>query len=957
MKKISFFCLFLILFLTPKGWGVVYFWQKQPQNERLVFEFTQPIPSFKVVRTNYQELTIYLPSTLLSKEPPASPVSLAFSRLIKEVILQKENILIITKTNSFGYIFFWQEKEKKLYVDIFYDPLGKKWNPPQKSKQITPKKELKKVKKIPSPKQQPKPKPKVKSSAEKKEPPSKPVQPTNTSSSEQPPSSPLSTAKAVPETKTIPTTPTPQTPLPKTTPLYKIKAPIKRVSIEQAEILRPSNLSQKTAPPATYPTNTNASASKETTNLPPKNATSTTNSPQNNTSLASPEKSTPPTEQEASSNATQPDFEALLVTTKAAIVNGELDAAIDSLEGMLKNPLLPDKLKEEIYYLYADVLFDKYKDKLPEGFAKLISAYERAINYNPKSLRVPSALLNLGYINLKLKNIPEARGYFNLLREKYPYDPNIPLTYYYWGEFYFNNQQYQKAADELQYVLTKFPDHKVAEDAAILLAKSLTKLEYYKQGLEIIKYIEQRWPRYYLKRTDTLMQAAYLYYKNKYFKEAKKRYLLYYNLLPKGKEADIALARIGDIFLLENKTQAAKKFYEQAATQFPEKEGGLIASMRLAEEGIYDKPSLKDMFSVFNRPFNLRPQQIYTTIIEKYPESPLANIAKVKLAMWELFNKRPENSLDILKKFFTKLDPNLKEKALEVGKEAFSAILSKYTQGNNPSKALFFISKYPFLEQVIPLLAPKQKLLLISAFIQDNQIDQALKLLKPLLRQDPKLEHTRDALALALTLYLKLEDWDKVIELGQKAKKWPLSESQKQKVLFSLALAYQKKNNFAQSIPLWRQLASDIKLDIDKRAYALYFLAKHYAQEKQWENVYIFAQEALSLFLKNTSKEKEKIIDCLKMLIVTTKLTGREMEALSWALELKKYIPESSPSWPSFQYQLADLYQLNGNQKAWQETLKELIAKKRNSLYAELAQRDLALYNLKQKASVFAPKK
>lgn len=956
MRKISIFCLFIIFLLASKGWGLVYFWQKQPQNERLVFEFTQPISSFKVVRTNYQELTILLPPTLLSKEPPASPVSLAYSRLIKEIIPQKKNILIITKTQSFGYISFWKEEEKKLYVDIFYDPLGKKWSPPKKIKQI-------KTKKKP-PKKQAKPitKP-TQASTEKKESPSKPSPETvSSTSTTQKTSSPIPTPKPIPETNATQTPPSPQTPptpLPKDTPLYKIKAPIKKVSIEQAVVLRPSKKIFLNSTSSLKETNTSSPKEKDSlsqqTSLPTK--TALTNSTNNNQSPPNPTETTNPQEQATTGNATQPDFEGLLITTKAAIVNGELDAAIDSLEGMIKSPLLPDKLKEEVYYLYADVLFDKYKDKLPEGFAKLVSAYERAINYNPKSLRVPSALLNLGYINLKLKNIPEAKGYFNLLREKYPYDPNIPLTYYYWGKFYFNNGQYQKAADELQYVLTKFPDHKIAEDTAILLAKSLTNLEYYKQGLEIIKYLEQRWPRYYLKRPDILMQAAYLYYKNKDFKEAKKRYLLYYNLLPQGEEADIALARVGDIFLLENKTQAAKKFYEQAATQFPDKEGGLIASMRLAEEGIYDKPSLKDMFSVFNRPFNLRPQQIYTTIIEKHPESPLANIAKIKLAMWELFNKRPEKALDILKKFFAKLDPNLKEKALEVGKEAFSAILAKYTQGDSPSKILSFISDYPFLQEVIPLLAPQQKLLLISAFIQNNQIEQALRLIKPLLKQDPKLEQTRNALALALTLYLKLEDWDKVIELGQKVKKWPLSLSQKQNVLFSLALAYQKKNNFAQSIPLWRELASDIKLDVDKRAYALYFLAKHYTQEKQWENVYIFAQEALSLFLKNTPKEKEKIIDCLKMLIESTKLTGRDMEALSWALELKKYIPESSPSWPSFQYQLADLYQLNGNEKAWQETLKELIAKKGNSLYAELAQRDLALYSLKQKASVFAPKK
>lgn len=957
-KKIIFLLNILLIFLTSPSWGVVFYWQKQPQNERLVFQFKNPLSEIKVTRTGTQEISIILPADYLLKEPPPAPVDLSFSRLVKEVLPQKQNILIKTKDSAFGFISFLKKQENTLYLDVFYDPLGKKWTPLPKKPSPQPKKTTSS-----STSNQSKPeKKKTPPAVEKKITPrasdqTPSTKPTPPKEEQQPISIPEKKPEPVQETKPPAPAKTPLSPA-NQQPLYKLKAPIKKVPIEQAVIIRPSTEVEKQASSTTnLPTSEDNNASSSEKEQPVSSASETIQTPSAPTPTPATTPQTAQTEPSAV-NATEqtPDFEGLLITTKAAIVNGELDVALESLGNMIKNPKLPEKLKEEIYYLYADVLFDKYKSKLPEGFADLIAAYERAINYNPKSLRVPSALLNLGYIHLKLGNIPEARGYFNLLKEKYPYDPNIPLIYYYWGEFYFKQKQYQKAADELQFLITKFPDHKIAEDAAILLAKSLNNLEYYKQSLDIIKYLEQRWPRYYLKRPDVLLQAAYLYYKNKLLEEAKKRYLLYYNLLPQGEGADIALARVGDIFLLENKKQAAKKLYEEAVRLFPEKEGGLIAAMRLAEEGIYDQPKLKDMFTVFNRPFNLRPQQIYTSIIQKYPQSPLASLAQIKLAMWELFNKRPEKSLQVLKDFFQKPNSELQDKALEVSKEALEAILNKYTEGDSPAKILESLNKYPFLNQVISHLSPATQLLLASAYIQTNNIPKALDIIKPMLTQDPQKQEVQNALALALTLYLKLEDWDRVVNLGEKANKWPLSNTQKQNVDYALALAYQKKKQVSKSIPLWRKLAADIKLPVNKRAYALYFLASHYVEEKQWENVYIFAQEALSLFLQEKKQDKEKIIDCLKMLIKATSITGRTLEALSWALELKKYIPEQDPLWPSFQYQLADLYKLNGNEKAWQDTLKELIAKKANSLYAQLAKRDLSIAQLKEKANFFAPK-
>lgn len=955
MKKTIFF--FITLLLTPllipqSARGLVYFWQKKPQSERLVFEFQTLTSAPKVIRSNYRSISIKIPPAILQQEPKPAPVDLSFSHLVEKIIIQQSNIIIQTKTNAIGFISFWKKNEQKLYLDLFFDPLGKRWKPPANNK---PKKTSKKVytqKKIQSKLKKKALKIKKTNALPKANPQNLDKKQSSKDSTRQtpPPLKKQSTATGNIQNKTNLQN--------KKSPLFKLKAKIKRVSIENAVILRPIvKVSNQTNPSDQTTAQPIKQNKKPTSQQKPKSDSKVIQkkpSTTENNNVLSPDNAT----NASLPNADTPDFEDLLITAKAAIANGELNAALETLKSIINHPKLPENLKEDVYYTYANVLFDLYKDKLPEGFEQIVAAYERAINYNPKSLNVPNALLKLGYLNLQVNNIPEAKGYFNLLRDKYPYDPSVPLTYFYWGEYYFKHRQYQKSADLFQTFITKYPDNKVAEDAAIYLAKSLKKLQFYTQGLEIVQYIEQRWPRYYLKKPYFLLDSAFLYYKNNKFPQAKQRYLLYINLLPEGENVDIALARIGDIYLLQKHKKAAKKLYELAATNFPDKEGGLIAAMRLAEEGIYDKPSIKDMFSVFNRPYNLRPEKIYTTIIQKYPSSPLAFLAKIKLAIWEIFNNHPEKSLSILKSFFDNPQKELKTKATEVALEAFTQILKKYLKAKNYNKIVYFVKTYPFLQKLFPYLQDEQKLLLATAYLELDKFKKAINIIYPILQKNPKLQSTKNALALALTLYLKLENWPKIIELGQKAKKWPLNKKQQEQVDFALALAYEKLKNINKSIPLWRKIASNIDTDAQKRAYALYFLANHYAKKRDWENVYVFSQEALSLFLeKAKNTEKDKIITCLKLLIQATSLTERKTEALGWALELKKYLTETHPSWPAFQYQLALLYKENGDKNAWQNALKELIQKAQNSLYAQMAKEDLNIAKLKQQAKIFEAKK
>ncbi|WP_457571949.1 tetratricopeptide repeat protein, partial [Desulfovulcanus sp.] len=984
--------------LLPKQCAaLIYYWGKQPQNERIVFKFDRKIPAFKLKRTAKKQIALFLPPDIWKKELKPTPVDLSFSRLVEKIVTSKNGLEIKTKHTSFGFICTKISEELKIVLDIFYDPLGAKWSPPQKTaKKQTDLRRTKKAKylsqKATAPSQTPKPTPQEQSGNLTKSPALSQPSSNSSSSPRQRSINQKNLSNPTPlkqheRNVSIPHAPQPtKRILPKSSedinataivpkqtekePLYKLKARIKKVPPDKPQILRSNTLSdnkihspEKISPtqekpeagsahrrslekqPKSNPTQPSQQDANTTTDkgqpLPESKASATTNATSSQTS---------------NQNSTQrlPDYQGVLVTVRAAIANGQLDAALESLTPLVKDPRLPEELKEEVLYTYADLLFQKNRNNLEENFSQVVNAFEQAINYNPKSPRLPLALLNLGYVHLQVGNIPEARGYFNLLRKKFPYDHNVPLTYFYWAEYYFRKKNFQKAADGFQYIIQKYPEHRIAKKAAVGLANSLKELEFYKQAGEIVDYIEQRWPRYYIDDPEFLVLSGYVAYKNKKYEHAKDRFWLYVNLLPEGDKVDITLARIGDIYLLKGKKQAAKEIYEQTAKKFPDQEGGLIAAMRLAEEGIYDQPTARDMFSVFDRPYSLRPQKIYTLISDKYPNSPLAPVALLKLAIWELWNKNEAQSLETIKKFFKRYrhPKELRDKAIEVAIQAFEQMAQRCALEGNYKQILNAWTRYPFLSQNSAKIDPETRLALATAFSNNNQISKAIQLAQPILSQKNVNQNSFTALALLLNIYFKMEDWKKIIELGEKCKNWSLPPKQKQQLNYALALAYENLGYVQKSLPLWRKLAADIELPKKQRAYALYFLAQNALSQQDLENVYIFAQEALSIFLEEKD-DIPKIKSCLDLLIQATVRTGRKKEALGWALELATYIKEDDPDWPSFKYRLAGLYKLNGDKASWAKILNELINKKPRSLFSKMAKSDLMSAQLLKEAKQY----
>lgn len=646
----------------------------------------------------------------------------------------------------------------------------------------------------------------------------------------------------------------------------------------------------------------------------------------------------------------------LLNEAQSMMYNGKLAAALPFFEDILKQPDVLSEVREEALYAVADIKKQINSDHLDEFFEEITQAYIEAMNSNLQSNRVPNALLNLGLINLKVGNFPEAKAYFKILQDKYPDDNNIPSISYYWGEYYYKKGDYKKAADQFQYLIQTYPGNQLVKQSAYYLADSLNKTGFTDQAFQIVDYIDKRWPDYYMENNLFLLLAGDIEMKLKMWTEAKGHYFVYYNLNPEAESADIALARIGDIYVRMGQQGAAKQIYEKVVEDFPGREGALIAQMRLAEEGIYDDPSMVEMVDVFDRPYTMKPVKIYSDIVENYPESPLAPIAQLKLAMWYAFNKKYPEALAAAQNLLEKFpDSPLVARAKILGDSVFALAVPGMVREERYGRVVRYWETYNFLDKKDSKVNDQTLLQIATSYWKIGQPEKALEIIGPFLQEKQVKNVSDEALGLAVNIYLDQLAWQEIADLVAMVKEnWTLKSAQLRQLDYARAMSLQNLGDANDALPMWAELAKDVNVDPAFRAYAMYYMAKAAMDRQNLRKVFVYAQEALTLLLE-TNGDPEKIKDAVLMSIYATERSGRYNEALKWAKEYDRYIGVDNPEWASTRFKLARIYRKAGAIKEWKQLLGDIIEKKPESLQAQLAKSALDTYDLEQQVQQYAP--
>jgi tetratricopeptide (TPR) repeat protein len=646
-----------------------------------------------------------------------------------------------------------------------------------------------------------------------------------------------------------------------------------------------------------------------------------------------------------------------VLQAQSDMMGGKWDAGTKALEALLHEPNMKGDLREEALYALADGYMQAYKDSMAAHFDKIAGAQQAAMNSNQKSNRVPRALINLGLLNLKVNNLPEAKAYFNIIKRKYSQDQNASLIPFTLGEYYRNKGDLKQAAEQYQSLIQNYPDSRLTKDTAYILAQTLRKLGHFEKAFQIVDYLDKRWPLFYMDNPAFLKLAAEVEEKVGKLDLAKDHYWTFYNLDPHNEYADITLVRIGDIYLRQNKLTAAKEVYQKALHDFPDKEGGLVARMRIAEEGIYDDPTMTEMVSVFGRPKTQRPDETYDYIMAKHPESLLAPLAHIKLGMWNFHTKAYISAMNIASSFLEKYPKsNLIRKANELGFQAFLHALPDLVQEGNYGRILQLYDNAPFVKENHDKIGDEAQMAIAVSAWKRGQGERALKLASRFLGKKQVPKYSEMALDLAMNVFVERKEWKRISDLANRANAaWKLSPRQKAQFENARAMALENQGETEKSLPLWTRIAADPATDPATRAHATYVLAKDAARKQDMHRLFALSQEALGQLL-TTGGDKDKIKDCMLMTITATERSGRFGETLKWSREFDRIIPDSDPDWAPMRLRLAEIYRRGNQLDEWKTLLTDIAKKKPGTVYARMATQALESSALDQRLQNYLTK-
>lgn len=645
------------------------------------------------------------------------------------------------------------------------------------------------------------------------------------------------------------------------------------------------------------------------------------------------------------------ELEELYRLAQVAVAAGDLQASRQAITAMIEHPKVPEALREELLYNLADITMQQGRGDFEGNFTAILDAYETAKYANPESSNIPEALYRIGFLQLSVGNLPEAKGNFDLLRRKYPDNPRVAMIDTFWGDHFLREKKFSKAAEHYRYVIENFPMSPAVKPANVGLLKAYTELGFFDKAMEIVNAIEKRWPRYYLEDPSFLMAAGYAAMLSGNDDRAREFFWTYANIVPDAPDADVAMARIGDIHLRQNKPNAAREIYHRTAEAYPDREGGLIAQMRLAEEGVLDKPSLGDMAPVFDRP-DANPEEIYTRILE-HTDSPLAPIARLKLAMWRLWNGKFPESLEDVRRFEQDYpEHELLPKAREVADKALRDwIMRDLEQGNFEGIVQNWSEHQDLYTDREP--DPQTRLVVATAMMRTGRSREALEMARPFVFGSiPRGEHSESGMDLTLAMLVEQQEWKDILELARRVAPWNLNAERRRQVDYAAALANEKLNQPGRAKSLWDRLATDLGLTDTQRGYAHYFLGRAALAAGEYERATILGQEALEL-LKKEKGDIPKLKETLELLVQASERRGRNQEALAWSLEYDGYVTPEDRDWPAHSYRKAILFRRNDDMKRWRETLLGLKERFPNTLYGRMAAAELEGVRIEREVEKF----
>ncbi len=419
-------------------------------------------------------------------------------------------------------------------------------------------------------------------------------------------------------------------------------------------------------------------------------------------SLLSTESSVPEVEPE-----TKPEIE-IIVEPEV-----EPEAAATKIEPVPGQELFDQALKayQEEDYVAAEEFFSQLIDAFPESSLNISSRFRRfdaraqaaivdggkrdrmaaaidefllAIRTHEDHLEAPWALLQVARLYEKMEFFYEAAGIYKALLIRYPESAFAPAANFALARLNFYLQRYEDAFADFSSLLERQPEGGFSVYAHYYRANALTYLGKARQALTEFRIGLEKDPDFLQRDPLSLYLLGSAYHRLQRYGEAKEYFLMMRNLFPDDENTPQALAKIGEILVLEKELPEAMLMFTTVVKEFPGSEGDIVSRVKMAilGEDHKNRQRLEPIDKDYAR--FLDSEAAYRYLIENHPESPFTDIARLELGQLYLRQGQYKKARQVLGSMLVRrLDPGLRDVAFTSLKEAiFAEIEELYKAGN-----------------------------------------------------------------------------------------------------------------------------------------------------------------------------------------------------------------------------------------------------------------------------------
>lgn len=656
-----------------------------------------------------------------------------------------------------------------------------------------------------------------------------------------------------------------------------------------------------------------------------------------------------------------PDSPAMIADARKLLSDGQHQEALDLLQEIKGHTLTPEQ-REDVLYMISEALEKLYAGDWLQGYEPIVRATNEAMNFNLNSPRVAEALMRLGMINLKTGNQSEAIGYFGALKNAFPLKPDVPVAYLALGRDQFDRGQYADAVRTFQLILDKYPESNAVREGSRYMAEALYKQGHDKRALILVDFVNRRWPRLYLEDTDYLAMVGDLLNRETRLDDALQTYWTYYNLVPDNPKNDDVLLRIGSIYMQIGFPTGGREVFEELLRKYPQSASAPTALRRLGENGIHDgNPSLEELFALFETPSPTSPDIYYQKILDDYPDSAEAPVAALRLAAWHFWNKDIAPAMSVAQNFLKK-HPNSPygPRAEEILRRGFEREFDTAMEEENYDRVLTLWDRYPEVRANYPTLNDDLRVALARAHLNRGEEEEGMNLLAPFLDRPKDPDYGEYVYNLFLARALRTEDWNNILDIGEKVANWELPVPTRAQLDYARAISAENLGLAGRALPLWRALSARDDIPLYQKAYATYFMAREAERQRDLEEAYRLNLDTLKLFTqlqddRSDKADPDRVRESLAALMDVTEVMNRFAESLDWADKYAVFVPKDSPDYASWQFRVARLHRKMGDLGRWRALLDEIVQREPESVYGRMAASELRTQEVARDLTRFTP--